>query len=442
MDTERKAYRQLRFFIAICSISGTAPLNFGHRNTKFRVSTIGKVYSIFLAVLFVVSEGYGISVRLPKLHNNVNNLTGYVYVCNLILTIVTVMILILRSTALKQTDVNVMCRKLFSVDELLYGNILEEYSKTATFMRLAVIGVTIYVTCLLGLTVWQFHYQIAALLPVCLYYFPRNFVTLQFCTFNLILYRRFQQVNKYLLVLFNIHSEEQLDCAVSSSLNISTRAIGLDYELRPLYFRQLPQRHRFYMTIKRSKKLITQKGLKLYKPVPLQHLPKVHCFLSDLARTVNTAYSLQNLVEVTCTFIQIVMDCYIMIAHILRIGSPLVNESKALMLVSLPWTTLSVLRLFSIAYSSEVVVQEASHTEELVSKLELLLALAHRELRSLRKFAHQLRRGSLRYDAAGLFVIDQSLLTSCVAAITTYIVILVQFGLSNVSNQETNACNC
>ncbi|XP_049786383.1 putative gustatory receptor 28b [Schistocerca cancellata] len=164
---------------------------------------------------------------------------------------------------------------------------------------------------------------------------------------------------------------------------------------------------------------------------------------SDLAQTVNAAYSVQNLVEVTSSFLHIALIGYMMTADLLDIGPLFVNKSKGhILFASLPWTVLSLLRLVSIVLSSEVVVQEANRTGELVDKLQLLPALTDADRRSLREFAHQLSRRSLSYDAAGLFAIDQSLLTSCVAAITTYIVILVQFGLSNGSNRQEIACNC
>ncbi|XP_049961939.1 putative gustatory receptor 28b [Schistocerca serialis cubense] len=171
--------------------------------------------------------------------------------------------------------------------------------------------------------------------------------------------------------------------------------------------------------------------------IPLADLKKVHDLLSDLAKTVNAAYSVQNLIEVTSSFVNIVINVYLVVAHFLRVGVIWSGESSGAILVRyLPWALMSVWRLVGIVYSSEVVVQEANHTEQLVGKLSLLSPLVGRvHHTALEKFSQQLRCSRLRYHAAGFFLMDRSLLTGCVSAITTYIVILVQFADVNPSSK-------
>ncbi|XP_049861531.1 putative gustatory receptor 28b [Schistocerca gregaria] len=165
-----------------------------------------------------------------------------------------------------------------------------------------------------------------------------------------------------------------------------------------------------------------------------------------MAKTVNTAFGVQNVAEVVCSFFNIVTNLYITLVHFLGDRALSCGESTGLVLLDcLPWSVLSVWRLVSIAQSSDAVVQEANRTEQLVNRLLLLLPSAgeHRGLHtSLQRFAHQLGSRGLTNSAAGLFTIDRSLLTSCVAAITTYLVILVQFGLPDASRQANDVRSC
>ncbi|XP_047116134.1 putative gustatory receptor 28b [Schistocerca piceifrons] len=165
----------------------------------------------------------------------------------------------------------------------------------------------------------------------------------------------------------------------------------------------------------------------------------MHSLLIDIARVVNSGYGVQNAVEITSSFVHVVMNCYMIFVHVLEFADPLVNESKrhtTIVLLFLPWTIMSVLRIVSIVYSCEVVVQEASRTEQLVNKLLLLSPRGNSGHHvALKSFAQQMSCSRLSYSAAGLFSIDKPLLTTWVAATTTYLVILVQFGLNDSSHQ-------
>ncbi|XP_047115976.1 putative gustatory receptor 28a, partial [Schistocerca piceifrons] len=98
--------------------------------------------------------------------------------------------------------------------------------------------------------------------------------------------------------------------------------------------------------------------------------------------------------------------------------------------------------LCSITYSSEVVRREFGNTERLVKKLLLLPTPVDRSCSAeLQLFAQQLAGRSVSYSAAGLFSLDLSMVRPAVATATTYLVVLVQFGLSDISKQSNNESN-
>ncbi|XP_047115977.1 putative gustatory receptor 28b [Schistocerca piceifrons] len=179
----------------------------------------------------------------------------------------------------------------------------------------------------------------------------------------------------------------------------------------------------------------------------LRNLRKVYCLLVEMGKAVNAAYGVQNLVEVVSCFVSTVTYIYISIVVYLDLKPvwPGIPRGQVIIMFSL-WIGLMVGRLLTTAYSSDMVVQETSRTQRLVQKL-LLLPLPARSgcQDELQLFGEQMARSRLRYSAAGFFTLDLSLLRSFTATVTTYVVILVQFGLSDASKQQNSSaagCKC
>ncbi|XP_049962087.1 putative gustatory receptor 28b [Schistocerca serialis cubense] len=182
--------------------------------------------------------------------------------------------------------------------------------------------------------------------------------------------------------------------------------------------------------------------LKCDSCVQFDELQKVHHILYDLARDINAAYGLQNFAEVTTSLFNVILNIYLAAVNFLHIGAPWFGQSKTEGVRQvLPYVLMSVWRLVIIVYSCDVAIQEANRTEQLVNKLLLLAPLGTcGHWKGLQSFARQIARSRLHYDALGLFSLDRVLLANCVATLTTYLVILVQFGLSgdNKTNEVLN----
>ncbi|XP_049813751.1 gustatory and pheromone receptor 32a-like [Schistocerca nitens] len=171
-------------------------------------------------------------------------------------------------------------------------------------------------------------------------------------------------------------------------------------------------------------------SLKTDSSASVKNFRKIYCLLSDLTKIVNSAYGLYSLLEVTCSFVNIVALFYTITVLLLQLNG-MSSTSLNNCVILLQWTVMLVCRFFSIAYSSDVVVEEANRTQRLVTKLQLLpLSAGCRCQEELQLFGEQLVRSTIHYSAAGLFTLDLSLLKGIVAAVTTYLVILVQFKLS------------
>ncbi|XP_049813752.1 gustatory receptor for sugar taste 43a-like [Schistocerca nitens] len=432
----------VKLVLKISQLLGIAPVSFEDKKEKFIVSLGWKCYSVLMASLLLILIYCGVTRRLSQVYSSTSDLALRIDTFNVILGDVTGIFLILVSITLKQRHLDVWCMNLLSVDVFLYKNVEQEYFKMSKLVRRIILGVTlISLTLYVGfMWLYKFHLQFDVLIPIYFCYGVRNTFIVQFFTFNVILYRRFQHMNKHLLDVFCVRSEYDLDYTLSLLLKIDMRNFSVFAgKLRTKDSYHLSRRQRLSNESKSNIRLQALMS-KFRGCAPLSHLQKVHCLLHGMARCVSGAFGLQIVSEVTFCFLNIVMNTYVMLSHFLRNGAvPCGEPTGVVLLECLPWTLMAVLRLVIIACSSEAVVRQSNRTLELVNKLLLLPSQGdYGRHTALQKFANQLRLSPLSYSAAGLFLIDRSLLTSCVATITTYLVILVQFSLAKMTMQQNN----
>ncbi|XP_039282307.1 putative gustatory receptor 28b isoform X2 [Nilaparvata lugens] len=90
---------------------------------------------------------------------------------------------------------------------------------------------------------------------------------------------------------------------------------------------------------------------------------------------------------------------------------------------------MSLVQLNFLAYICSATSKEASFTGILVHGL-LNSDLQPRMRKELMIFSQQILHQKITFTAAGFFVIDFTLINNVIGAVTTYLVILIQFQLS------------
>ena len=91
------------------------------------------------------------------------------------------------------------------------------------------------------------------------------------------------------------------------------------------------------------------------------------------------------------------------------------------------WTTVYVVKLVCVAGSCQYTKSEAYRTSALVNKLLLLRPLPSDVADELKLFSQLQLHRNARFTAFGFFSIDFTLLFTMVGAVTTYLVIYLQF---------------
>ncbi|KAJ9591906.1 hypothetical protein L9F63_001508 [Diploptera punctata] len=158
-------------------------------------------------------------------------------------------------------------------------------------------------------------------------------------------------------------------------------------------------------------------------------LGHLHDTLCDSALLLNSSFSFQNmlcsgvcLIDMTVTFY-----CCFVVLTTLHKRDPLHVQ---IVFYALYWTIISMLQTIAVVAACAFTSQEANRSGVYVHNIlrETTQASTKRELK---EFSLQLLHRKLQFTACDFFALDFTLLHSMVSAVTTYLVIVIQFHLAN-----------
>ncbi|XP_043500806.1 gustatory receptor for sugar taste 43a-like [Polistes fuscatus] len=152
----------------------------------------------------------------------------------------------------------------------------------------------------------------------------------------------------------------------------------------------------------------------------IAQLVTVHSSLCDTVSFINNSFGLVMLVVTLSCLLHLIITPYFLIVEI---GG---GRQWLYLIIQSMWSILHIARMFIIIQPTYYAVIQAKRTAILVS--QLLSSNPNAECRKhLEIFSLQLLHRPLDFTACGLFSLDRSLFTSIASAVTTYLVILIQF---------------
>ncbi|XP_049813754.1 uncharacterized protein LOC126260469 [Schistocerca nitens] len=415
----------------VSNLLGTSPLKFSHAKGKFIVSRKIKQYNVFVAIFLLLTF---ILIVSPTLGLK-SNILKYSYVCHLILCGSTAFVSTVYSSVLTQQNIDRLDEKTLAVSYFLWEERSIKHMYVIPLPCWATSPMIILSALAYGDTVWLFpDSRILLLLPLLIADMIKNTVILQFIVLNVILQRSFKRLNDSILKLFGISEELELDYYnFDSGSSIQSPESSATVELyqcnRAKVYWHCRQKNRLFYD---SQCHIPMK-VAAVQDIRLQNLRKTHCLLCESSKIINTAYSVQNLLQLVNCFVSTLFLTYVLFASCVDVKLGLRMQD---MLFFVLWIGPNLWRLFSLTYSSEMVVCEASRTEKLVNRLMLSpLMKDYRSCAELQLFAKQFVCCRVSYSAAGFVSFDFRMITAFAGTVTTYLVILFQFTLSDVENQ-------
>ncbi|XP_078043022.1 gustatory receptor for sugar taste 43a isoform X2 [Augochlora pura] len=145
-----------------------------------------------------------------------------------------------------------------------------------------------------------------------------------------------------------------------------------------------------------------------------------HSLLCDTVSLINNAFGVVILAVTTTCLLHLVITPYFLI---LQAGE---EHEWIFLAVQGMWCIFHVTRMLIIVQPSYSTVAEAKTTAVLVSQL-LSSSFDKSTRHQLEIFSLQLLHRPLEFSVCGLFSLDRTLITSITGAVTTYLVILIQF---------------
>ncbi|KAG7212208.1 hypothetical protein KM043_012544 [Ampulex compressa] len=150
------------------------------------------------------------------------------------------------------------------------------------------------------------------------------------------------------------------------------------------------------------------------------HLVSVHTSLCDTVSLINNAFGIVVLAITLTCLLHLIITPYFLIME--ADG----NREWMFIIVQGMWCILHITRVLMIVQPTYATTSESKKTAVLVS--QLLSSDPEVETRKhLEIFSLQILHRPLEFSACGLFALDRTLVTSIAGAVTTYLVILIQF---------------
>nr|QHN69215.1 gustatory receptor 9 [Sirex nitobei] len=159
----------------------------------------------------------------------------------------------------------------------------------------------------------------------------------------------------------------------------------------------------------------------------------MHTSLLNTVLLINSAFGVPLLVITATCLLHLIATPYFVIIEIYGKRDQLLLTTQCL------WCILHVGRIFVIVQPCYTVSEESKKTASIVSKL-LSLDWEPEVRKQLKMFSLQLLHRPFELSACGHFSLNRSLITSIAGAVTTYLVILIQFQKGDETVQAGNSC--
>ncbi|XP_057319223.1 gustatory receptor for sugar taste 43a-like isoform X2 [Microplitis mediator] len=262
--------------------------------------------------------------------------------------------------------------------------------------------------------------------PLYFFYFQALLIEIQYTIATYNLNQRFVRLNK------------NLENLLKSSKNYLRRDIDLVSELS--------DKDKFPMTILRSETSggSNKHDRRLFRTPKISgwtesrdvmdtvsQLITIHSSLCDVNILINKAFGLPMLVVAITALFHLIITPYFLLMEATS------DKETLFIIVQCLWCGLHVFRVVVVVQPCYSTTNESQKTAILASQL-LTYSWQPEIRKQLEIFSLQLLHRPLHFTACGLFSLDRALITSMAGAVTTYLVILIQFQKADDTKDTNN----
>ncbi|KAJ9599877.1 hypothetical protein L9F63_009824 [Diploptera punctata] len=433
----RDIYRSMWPLYLISKCLGLAPYCYisEDKNKTFRTSYPSILYTWLMVLLIGVCFIISISARMTWVYPTVKITTtvaDVLILCSIVFSAITTLVLSLIKT---RKAIDTILKQITDIDSQILTTPKTVYLKTKLLLSLQIICIFCALAFLYcyDCLVWvkTFGYRNMYYIVSYLVFTINYIMNLQFVYFVLLLMHRFKRLNSLVTengMYSNISCKQQLIDSIIPSRTANRTNRTSEANDSNVSFSD-PCR---VINAEKSASLVP--SVTLLKPQQkFFKLRVLHDTLCDVLVLVNDIYGFPILVDIATTFINITTYLYFCLYYTLHLhsyDSEQINIGHMLSL-HLFWLLLYALKIVCISVSCHCASLEASRTGVLIQKLLLMHDWDIKCVNELKAFDRQLQPRQLRFTAYDFFQLDLSLLCSIAGAVTTYLVILLQFEISN-----------
>ncbi|XP_047999211.1 gustatory receptor for sugar taste 43a-like [Leguminivora glycinivorella] len=154
----------------------------------------------------------------------------------------------------------------------------------------------------------------------------------------------------------------------------------------------------------------------------IRRLAALHGSLCEVVQRIDRSYGLPLIVILLSTLLHLIVTPYFLIMEII------VSTNRIHFLVlQFLWCATHMLRMFVVVEPCHYTITEGKRTEQLVCQLMTYAPSGGALPSRLELFSRQLMLRSVTYSPLGMATLDRPLVASVIGAVTTYLVILIQF---------------
>ncbi|XP_026333131.1 gustatory receptor for sugar taste 43a [Hyposmocoma kahamanoa] len=154
----------------------------------------------------------------------------------------------------------------------------------------------------------------------------------------------------------------------------------------------------------------------------IRRLAGLHSSLCEVVRRIDDSYGLPVVIILLSTMLHLIVTPYFLIMELIVS----INRVHFLVLQFL-WCATHLLRMLVIVEPCHYTILEGKNTEEMICKLMTTAPVTGTLPSRLEQFSRQLMLQNVSYSPMGMCTLDRPLVASIIGAVTTYLVILIQF---------------
>ena len=435
-------------------VIGIAPISWPHRS---RSPHLIKAYSLLVFISTLTCLIYSINWNVRNEYPSYTYTVIVPHIFKMLLSFATVLAISFLCGTVNGKKYEAILTKISAIDSILLGNAATTniiYRKMKIFVLvelLVIIPIYLILFCLDG-AVWTGGVGDPHALVQYFVHLIGTVMDMQFVNLVLLIKHRYALLNKQLISLYKV-PENELEWTLlpipeiltnvlntkKSSKNempvLNTVSYRTEYGFKNV--KHFPGK-KVDNTVKRKCEN-TLTDLNMFpggekETISILNLQNVHSSLYDVAELVKSCYGIPILLELTFIVGSLIQSLYNVLLIALQLdkvetyAGP--TEAMGLFLV---WAIVRLIKMVCITTTCQTASSEANRTAILVQKL---LLTGGTRSKCLERFSHQLLHYKLQFTTSGFFTLDSTLLYSLAGAVTTYLVILLQFQF--VASSETN----